>query len=66
MFEYKKWGNGSSFYEVIVKTDYNPVSKMFRYKSLGMVQKQGKEWIAQGTELKAASRKELAERMLEQ
>lgn len=66
MFEYKKWGNGSSFYEVIVKTDYNPVSKMFRYKSLGMVQKQGKEWIAQGTGLKAASRKELAERMLEQ
>lgn len=66
MFEYKKWGNGSSFYEVIVKTDYNPISKMFRYKSLGMVQKQGKEWIAQGTGLKAASRKELAERMLEQ
>jgi hypothetical protein len=64
MFEFKKWGNGSSCYDVIVKTSYNPLSKTFKYKSLGMVEKQGKEWVTfTKPQMKAKTRKELAEKM---
>lgn len=62
MFEYRKWGTGSSCYEVIVKTSYNPITKLFSHKSIGMVEKRGNTWVALRKEhLVAKTRKELAE-----
>lgn len=61
-FEYKKWGKG--VYDVVWLHDYNPVAKMFYTKSVGMVEKQGADWVAKDNpNLKAKTRKELAEIM---
>lgn len=61
-FEFRKWGKG--IYEVIWLYDYNPVAKMFRRQSVGMVEKQGSKWAAMKNEsLQAPTRKELAEIM---
>lgn len=60
-FEYKKWGSGN--YEVIWLYDYNPISRTFRTKSIGMVEKQGRKWAATKSGLEAPTRKELAEIM---
>lgn len=66
MFEYRKWGNGSSYYEVILKTSYSPLTKRFSYKSIGMVEKQGKKWVAVGKEfLVAKTRKEVSEMLVD-
>lgn len=61
-FEFRNWGSG--IYEVIYLFDYNPIAKMFYTKSVGMVEKKGKMWIAQKhPHLAAKTRKELAEKL---
>lgn len=60
-FEYRQWGKG--FYEVFWLHDYNPITKRFSYQSLGIAENHGTYWIAQGTDLKAKTRKQLAELM---
>jgi hypothetical protein len=61
-FEYRNWGG--STYGVIWLYDYNPIARMFLRESIGMVQKQGKEWVVLGEEnMKAKTRKELSEMM---
>jgi hypothetical protein len=67
LFEFKKWGNGSSCYEVIFKSDYYPLSKTFKYKSLGLIQKQGTKWVAlhDGNQV-AKTRQALAEDLKKQ
>jgi hypothetical protein len=66
MYEFKKWGNGDSYYEVILKTSYNPLSKTFDYKSLGMVEKRGNKWVAVRKEhIIGKTRKEVADMLKE-
>jgi len=66
MYEFKKWGNGSSFYEVFLKTSYSPLTKRFSYKSIGMVEKQGNKWVAVGKEnLVGKTRKEVSDMLAE-
>lgn len=65
MFEFKKWGNGSSCYEVILKHDYNTITKQFRYKSLGIVKKDGAVWTVIGNEsITGTTRNEVAEKLV--
>lgn len=67
MFEYRKWGTGSSFYEVFLKASYSPLTKRFSYKSIGMVEKKGNKWVAFRNEhLVGKTRKEVAEMLLKQ
>jgi|tagenome__1003787_1003787.scaffolds.fasta_scaffold17292776_3 hypothetical protein len=61
-YEFKKWGKGS--YELIWLYDYNPVAKMFYRKSIGMIDLQGKLWVASNSNLTAPTRKKLAEKMI--
>ena len=66
MYEFKKWGNGSSFYEVILKTNYDSRTKRFDYKSIGMVEKKGNKWVVVGKEnLIGKTRKEVADMLKE-
>lgn len=66
MYEFRKWGTGSSCYEVILKTSYSPLTKRFSYQSIGMVQKQGNQWVVLGKEhLVGKTRKAVADILAE-
>jgi hypothetical protein len=66
MYEFRKWGTGSSFYEVILKTSYCRITKRFSYKSIGMVEKKGNKWVVVGKEhLTGKTRKAVADILAE-
>jgi hypothetical protein len=66
MYEFKKWGNGSSCYEVLLLSDYNTITKTYRYTSLGLVKKEGSKWVAVGKEkIVGKSRNEVADMLAE-
>jgi hypothetical protein len=66
MYEFRKWGTGSSCYEVILKTSYCRITKRYSYKSIGMVKKEGNKWVVIGQEhLTGKTRKAVADILAE-
>lgn len=65
MFEYRKYGNGSQCYEVFVGESYNEITKIVSYKSLGFVQKIGKQWegLYSNKGITGKTRKEIAAKL---
>lgn len=63
-FSFRKYGNGSSVYEVFIMTKYNDIAKVAYYDVLGFVEKVNGEWVTESYGgLKAKSRKMLVEKM---
>lgn len=66
MYEYRKWGTGSSCYEVSLKTNYCRLTKRYSYKYIGMVEKEGNKWVVIGKDhLTGKTRKEVSDILAE-
>lgn len=65
IFEFRKWGRGSSCYSAYVATYYNPLAERFDFKSIGLVEKKGSRWFGESDlgKVEGATRKEVCEKL---
>ena len=67
IFEYKKWGNGSSCYSAYLAVYYDVLTERYDFKSIGLVQKEGSKWVGKSDlgKVEGTTRKEVSEKLAE-